>query len=90
MLNVKWSAVTTLDVPDAVVICTSTVPDGSVGETAEICVSEMTWKEAAATLPKVTAVAPVKLVPLMVMVLFPASGPELGLTAVTAGADMRT
>ena len=35
--------------------------------------------------PKLTAVAPVKLVPVMVTEMPPASGPATGLTAVTVG-----
>jgi hypothetical protein len=73
-----------------VVTFTSTVPDGSTGLTADICVSDTTWKEEAATLPKFTAVAPVKFVPVIVTLLLPARGPEFGLTAVTAGAEINT
>ena len=36
--------------------------------------------------PNFTAVAPVKLVPVIVTVVPPAVGPEVGLTAVTVGA----
>jgi len=40
----------------------------------------------AAVVPKLTAVAPRKSVPVMVTLVPPVSGPLLGLTAVTAGA----
>jgi hypothetical protein len=41
----------------------------------------------AALAPKSTAVAPVKLVPVMVTLVPPAVVPEVGLTPVTVGAD---
>ena len=47
----------------------------------------MTVKEAAALLPKLTAVAPEKLMPLMVTLVPPDVGPAFGLTLVTVGAD---
>ena len=42
----------------------------------------------AAVEPKVTAVAPVKLEPLMTTIFPPAFGPEVGFIAVTTGADI--
>lgn len=44
----------------------STLPELPVATTAVICVSESTVNDAAAVPPKLTAVAPVKLRPLMV------------------------
>ena len=58
----------------------------SAGETAVISVDETTVKLVAAIWPKATLVAPVKLVPVMVTVVPPAVGPELGETPVTVGA----
>ena len=46
-------------------------------------------KLVAAVAPKLTAVAPVKPVPVMVTEVPPASGPAVGLTAVTVGAARR-
>jgi hypothetical protein len=48
-------------------------------------VSFTTVKLVAATPPKVTLVAPVKPVPVIVTVLPPADGPVLGVTEVTVG-----
>ena len=48
-------------------------------------VALLTVNVVAAVVPNFTAVAPVKLVPVMVTVVPPAVGPELGLTAVTVG-----
>jgi hypothetical protein len=71
--------------PPAVVtvICAVPVP---AGEVAVIEVAEFTVKLAAAVAPNRTAVAPVKLVPVMVIVVPPAVGPLVGLTPVTVGA----
>ena len=43
-------------------------------------VAELTVRRWPALVPKLTAVAPVKLVPVMVTVVPPASGPVVGLT----------
>jgi len=56
------------------------------GETAVISVEETTVKLVAATPPKRTLVAPVKFVPVMVTVVPPVLGPEVGETLVTVGA----
>lgn len=56
------------------------------GETAVISVAETTLKLMAVMVPNVTLVAPVKPVPVMVTVVPPAVVPEVGATAVTAGA----
>src|SRR5436853_1689264 len=71
-------------VPPAVVTVTSTVPT-PVGEVAVIWVALSTVKEPAALLPNLTAVAPEKLVPVMVTLLPPDDGPVFGLMLVTVG-----
>jgi hypothetical protein len=71
-------------VPASVVTVTSTVPIPA-GEVAVIWVALLTVKEPAALLPKLTAVAPEKLVPVMVTLVPPDAGPVFGLTLVTAG-----
>jgi hypothetical protein len=68
------------------VTVTSTVPAACGGEVTVIDVSELTVKLVAGTLPKFTAVAPVKPVPVTVTVVPPPVVPELGLTPVTDGA----
>jgi hypothetical protein len=72
-------------VPPAVVTVTSTVPTPA-GEVAVIWVALSTVKEPA-LLPNLTAVAPEKLVPVMVTLVPPDVGPVFGLTLVTVGAD---
>jgi hypothetical protein len=87
------------DVPSGVVTVTSTVLPIEfvmVGEVAVIDVSETTWTPVAATLPKSTAVAPVKLTPVIVTAVPPGVvveavddvtlGATEGLTPVTTGA----
>src|SRR4029077_2557419 len=73
--------------PPAVVTVTSTVcaPD-TAGASVVICVSETTVNDGAATVPKVTAVAPRKPLPVSVIDAEQFSGPELGDTAVMTGA----
>ena len=75
-------------VPPAVVTVTSTVPAPSAGEVAVIDVALLTVKPAAAVPPKLTAVAPVKPVPVIVTDVPPAVVPLFGLTLVTVGAAM--
>src|SRR4029077_10451062 len=65
------------------VMSTGPVP---AGDTAVIEVAELTVKLAAALAPKSTAVAPVKLAPVIVTDVPPGSGPVLGLTPATLGA----
>ena len=72
--------------PPAVVTVMSTVPVPA-GDVAVIDVAELTVKLAAAVLPNFTAVAPVKLVPVMVTEVPPEFRPDPGLTAVTVGAE---
>ena len=81
----KWSAEEVEEVPDGVVTVMSTVAADSAGEVAVIWVALFTVKLVAFVVPNLTAVAPVKLVPVMVTEVPPASGPEDGLTAVTVG-----
>ena len=79
----NWSGVPVALVPLGVLTVTSTVPVPA-GAVAVIEVALLTVNEVAAVLPKLTAVAPVKFVPLTWTVV--PAGPELGLTPVTAGA----
>ena len=69
-----------------VVTVTSTVPAACAGDTALMCDESFTVNDAAGVAPKFTAVAPVKLVPVIVTEVPPLAGPELGLTLVTVGA----
>ena len=77
-------------VPAGVVTTTKRATAAEVaGETAVISVLETTVKLLAGPAPpKVTVVAPVKLVPVMVTVVFPVVGPELGDREVIVGAPM--
>jgi hypothetical protein len=84
---VNPSAAEVGEVPFGVVTVTSTVPVPA-GEVAVIEVSELTVKLAAEATPKRTAVAPVKPVPVMVTVVPPASGPAIGVTALTVGTEV--
>jgi hypothetical protein len=74
-------------VPLEVVTLISTVPVPA-GDVAVMEVAEMTVKLAAVVAPKVTAVAPVKLVPVMVTVVPPVCGPAVGELEVTVGTGM--
>nr|WP_169334188.1 hypothetical protein [Nocardia abscessus] len=67
------------------VTCTDPVPAGA---TAVICVAESTVNEVAGVAPKVTAVAPVRFVPVSTTVVPPVSGPELGTAVATVGVGM--
>ena len=71
--------------PPGVVMRTSTVPLPA-GAVAVICVALLTVKPVAAVAPKVTATAPEKLVPVMMTVVPPVAGPEVGEMLVTTGA----
>src|SRR5205823_1380537 len=71
-------------VPPAVVTVTSSVPVPA-GDVAVILVALLMVKEVALLLPNLTAVAPVKLVPLMVTEVPPAAGPLVGEIEVTVG-----
>jgi hypothetical protein len=72
-------------VPPAVVTVTCTVPAVPAGATAVIWVAELTVNEVAGVAPKLTAVAPVKFVPVSTTVVPPATGPALGTIAVRVG-----
>jgi hypothetical protein len=74
-------------VPPGVVTVMSTVPVPA-GAVAVIWVALLTVNVAAATEPNFTAEAPVRPDPLIVTEVPPAAGPEVGLTAVTAGTGM--
>ena len=63
-----------------------TAPALPAGEVAERLVALLTVKLVAAVVPNFTAVAPVKLVPVIDTLVPPASGPLMGLTEVTVGA----
>ena len=83
--KVKRSAEPVALVPLGVVTVTSTIPLPG-GEIALIEVALLTVNEDAAIDPKLTAVAPVKPVPVMVTLVPPAAGPVFGFTPVTDGA----
>ena len=72
-------------VPPPVVTVTSTVPVPA-GAVAVMDVALLTVKVVAAVAPNFTAVAPVRLVPVMVTEVPPVLGPVVGLTPVTVGA----
>ena len=76
-------------VPPGVVTCTFTAPAACAGVVAVIEVALFTVKLVAAVPPKVTAVAPVKFVPVMVTLVPPAVGPVFGDTVVTVGTGAR-
>ena len=67
---------------------TSTVPAVPGGATALICVGPRTEKLAAGVPPKETALALLRFVPVIVTVLPPAVGPELGLSALTVESEV--
>ncbi len=65
---------------------TSTVPAPAAGEVTVTSLGETTTRPVPGTEPKLTALAPAKLVPVMVTVVPPANGPATGLMAATVGA----
>ena len=73
--------------PPAVVTVTSTMPLPA-GELAVIEVALLTLNEAAFAPPNLTAVAPVRLVPVMVTEVPPRVVPLMGAIAVTVGAGV--
>ena len=73
------------EVPADVVTVTSTAPDDPAGATAVKLVAELTLNDVAGAEPNLTAVAPVKPVPVTVTDVPPVVGPEEGLTEVTVG-----
>lgn len=72
-------------VPVGVTTVMSYVPAVWAGAIAVMLVTELTVKLMAATAPKLTALAPVKFVPIMVTLLPPAALPANGLMDVTLG-----
>ena len=80
-----WSEEDNALVPPRVITRTSTTPAACGGATAVICVAPLTVKLVAAVEPNSTALAPVKLVPVMVTLVPPAVGPAAGFRAVTVG-----
>lgn len=80
------SALVALLVPPAAVTVTSTVPAALGGETAVIVPAETTSKLLAGVLPKSTAVAPDRFVPLITTDVPPLVGPAVGSRPDTAGA----
>ena len=77
-----------VEVPPAVVTRMSTVANRDTGETAVTCVGDTTVNEVASDAPNLTAVAPVRPVPLIVTVVPPATGPVFGEIEVMAGKAM--
>ena len=77
-------------VPPGVVTRILAVPKAPAGVVAVIEVELTTVKLGTAAPPIVTAVAPVKPVPVMVTDCPPASGPDGGLIAVTSGPTVNT
>ena len=73
------------EVPADVVTVTSTAPDDPAGEVMVMEVALLTFRFEPAALPKSTAVAPVKPVPVTVTDVPPVVGPEEGLNEVTVG-----
>ena len=73
--------------PLGVVTVTSLMPEPA-GATAVICDGLSTLKSVAAVLPNSTSVAPEKSVPVIVTMVPPDSGPNVGSTPVTVGAGM--
>jgi hypothetical protein len=81
----NWSAALVALVPPAVVTVTLTVPLPD-GEVAVMELELLTVKVAAAVFPNLTALVPVKPVPVTVTEVPPPDGPEEGLTELTVGA----
>ena len=66
---------------------TSFAPANAAGTVANTCVDETNTNPVAATPPTVTPVAPVKLVPAIVICVAPANGPVLGVMEVIVGGE---
>ena len=82
----NWSAAEVALVPPGAVTVTCTVPAAREGRVAVMEVADVTVNRAAFPGPKLTAVAPVKVVPVMTTDVPPEVGPRFGATAVTVGA----
>ena len=78
------NALALVAVPPMVVTATLCAPAVPAGVVAVMTVAVLV-KIVAATLPTFTLVAPVKLVPVIVIVVPPATGPEIGATVVMVG-----
>src|SRR5205823_9710620 len=74
--------------PVAVTTVTSVFPAGSADVTALIDVALFTVRLAALMRPNLTAVVPVKFVPVILVVVPPPTGPLLGDTPVTVGTSV--
>ena len=74
--------------PPTVVTVTSIVPAVPGGATALICVGPRTEKLVAGVPPKDTALALDRFVPVIVTVLPPAVGPEVGLRELTVESEV--
>ena len=82
-----WSAGLVALVPPGVVTVTSTVlPSVPGGEVAVMLVGLLKVTREAAVAPNLTPLAPLKVVPVIVTVVDPVLGPEVGLRLVTVGA----
>ncbi len=75
----------TVAVPAGVVTATLLEPKVPAGVTAVIFIDETTTMFVAFTPPTVTLVAPVRLVPMIVIAVPPAVGPDIGVIDVTVG-----
>ena len=80
----------TAEMPPGAVTVMLTVAADTAGLVTVIWVALTTSTPVPSVVPKSTAVAPVKAVPVTVTLVPPAVGPELGLTAVTVGAAALT
>jgi hypothetical protein len=78
------------DVPLWVVTVMSTVPATAAGAIAMMEVSEITLNVTAAVPPNETPVAPVKALPMIVTLVPPVTGPDVGVIFVTVGSDAAT
>lgn len=86
----KSSALLVALVPAGVITVTFTVPADPAGDSAVIDVAETTVTFFAATDPNLTSVAPVKLVPVIVTLVEPVTGPSCGATFLTVGGSTGT
>ncbi|NKA04876.1 hypothetical protein GO307_03150 [Ralstonia solanacearum] len=86
----NWSAALVALVPPEVVTVRSTVPAEPAGEVAVIDVALLTVKLPAFVEPNLTAVAPVKPVPVTATLVPPPVPPEDGEMPVTVGAVLVT
>ena len=85
----NWSPAPAVLVPAGVVTVTSTVPALAAGAVAVMEVGELTVKLTALADPNLTAVVPVKFVPVTVTEVPPAVGPAFGPTPATEGGGPR-